>query len=70
MIYYLKFLTPLTTANLQVKLFDVLYSLRVRLPGPRTLESQESSCVKYHLERLCVLFSEKLMGAREWGRSK
>ena len=62
MIYYLKFLTPLATPNLQVKLADALNSLRVHLPRPRTLESQESSCEKYHLERVCVLFSEKLTG--------
>lgn len=68
MIFYLKFLTPLATPNLQVKFVDALYSLHLHLLGPRTLESQESPFEEYHLERLCVLFSEKLKG-QEGGRS-
>ena len=63
MIFYLKFLTPLATPNLQVKFADALYSLHLHLLGPRTLESQESPCEEGRLERFCVLFSEKLTGA-------
>lgn len=56
--YHLKFLTPLATQNLQVKLVDALGSLYA-CPWHKSSGSGEPQWEKQHLGRLCVFFSEK-----------